>query len=113
VPSGEAAAVRQIAAAGRAEAAAAGAFVRSVAQAWPAYAVLAGLQSLWYERASGGWFSSTKEARDSYAVLTGANRPTTARASRLFAAADGERRTAAQQWTQTLDAEGTRLSGGG
>ena len=55
VPVRLAAAVNSVAGAGRAEADADSVFVRDVEQAWPAYAVLAGEQLLWYERATGDW----------------------------------------------------------
>jgi hypothetical protein len=95
-------AVRQVVAVGRAEAAADDAFVRAVVVAWPAYAVLSGLQSLWYERATSGWYDTSKLAAQEYAVMTGRNRETTTRASQLFAATDQPRRDAADVWAETL-----------
>jgi hypothetical protein len=103
VPVRPAEAVRQIVAVGRAESAAVDAFARAVVTAWPAYAVLAGLQSLWYERATSGWYDTKKLALQEYAVLTDRNRTTTSRASRLFATNDPPRREAADTWAQTLE----------
>jgi hypothetical protein len=102
VPPRPAEAVRQVVAVGRAEAAADDGFVRAVVVAWPAYAVLSGLQSLWYERAASGWYDSTKLAAQEYAVLTDHNRATTTRASQLFATTDQPRRDAADVWAETL-----------
>lgn len=97
-----AAAVNSVVSAGRAEADADSVFVRAVAQAWPAYAVLAGQQLLWYERATGDWYSDTKQAADEYAVLTAPLRTTTTNASDQFGKSDSARRAAADQWAATL-----------
>jgi hypothetical protein len=97
------AAVNTIVRAGRAEADADGVFVRGIAQAWPAYAVLAGTQLLWYERATGDWYDGHKQAAQEYSVLTAPLRTTTNAASTLFGKSDATRRAAADQWATTLD----------
>jgi hypothetical protein len=97
------AAVNTIVRAGRAEADADGVFVRGVAQSWPAYAVLAGAQLLWYERATGDWYDGHKQAAQEYAVLTAPLRATTNVASESFGKSDSARRAAADQWATTLD----------
>jgi len=97
------AAVNTIVRAGRAEADADGVFVRGVAQAWPAYAVLAGTQLLWYERATGDWYDGHKQAAPEYSVLTAPLRTTTNTSSTLFGKSDTTRRDAADQWATTLD----------
>jgi hypothetical protein len=97
------AAVNTVVRAGRAEADAAGVFVRGVAQAWPAYAVLSGEQLLWYERATGDWYAGHKQAAAEYSVLTSPLRTTTSSASTLFGKADAARRDAADQWASTLE----------
>ena len=103
IPVRPAEAVRQVVAVGRAEVAADDAFVRAVVVAWRAYAMLAGLQTLWFERATSGWYDTTKLAAQEYAVLTDRNRATTSKASELFATTDQPRRDAAETWAQTLE----------
>jgi hypothetical protein len=103
VPVRLSAAVNTIVRAGRAEADADGVFVRGVGQAWPAYAVLAGTQLLWYERATGDWYDGHKQAAQEYAVLTAPLRTTTNAASESFGKSDSARRAAADQWATTLD----------
>lgn len=103
IPVRVSAAVNTIVRAGRAEADADGVFVRGVAQAWPAYAVLAGTQMLWYERATGDWYDGHKQAAQEYAVLTAPLRTTINTASQRFGTADSTRRAAADQWATTLD----------
>jgi hypothetical protein len=103
IPVRLAAAVNTVVRAGRAEADADGVFVRGVAQAWPAYAVLAGTQQLWYERASGDWYDGHKQAAQEYAVLTAPLRTTANNASQLFGTSDATRRAAADEWATTLD----------
>jgi hypothetical protein len=103
VPVRLAAAVRTVVSAGQAESDAYGIFVRAVAEAWPAYAVLAGTQTLWYERASGDWYSDKKQAAQEYAVLTAPLRSATNHASQEFGSSDRARRAAAEQWATTLD----------
>jgi hypothetical protein len=97
------AAVSTVAQAGQAEADADGVFIRSVDTAWPAYAVLIGVETLWYERASGDWYDGHKQAAEEYSVLTSPLRATTSKASTLFANSDEMRRAAADQWAATLE----------
>jgi hypothetical protein len=96
------AAVSEVVRAGRAEADADGVFVRGVAQAWPAYAVLSGNQMLWFERASGDWYDGRKQAAQEYTVLTSPLRTVTSQASSTFGKTDQTRRDAADQWASTL-----------
>ena len=103
IPVRLAAAVNTVVRAGRAEADADGVFVRGVAQAWPAYAVLAGTQLLWYERATGDWYDGHKQAAQEYAVLTAPLRTATNTASQSFGKSDSARRAAADEWATTLD----------
>ena len=103
VPVRVSAAVNTVVRAGRAEVDADGVFVRGVADSWPAYAVLAGQQVLWYERASGDWYDGTKQAAQAYAVLTTPLRTTTSSASDAFGKSDTTRRAAADQWAATLE----------
>src|SRR4051812_1118487 len=97
------AAVQTVVRAGRAEADADGVFVREVASGWPAYAVLAGTQQLWFERASGDWYDGKKQAAQEYAVLTAPLRTATNMASMSFGKADETRRAAADEWATTLE----------
>jgi hypothetical protein len=103
IPVRMAAAVQTVVRAGRAEADADGVFVRAIASGWPAYAVLAGTQLLWFERASGDWYDGKKQAAQEYAVLTSPLRTATNTASSSFGDADETRRAAADEWASTLD----------
>jgi hypothetical protein len=103
VPVRVSAAVDTVVRAGRAEVDADGVFLRGIAQAWPAYAVLAGTQTLWFERASGDWYDGHKQAAQEYSVLTAPLRTTTNDASDQFGRSDVTRRAAADQWAATLE----------
>jgi hypothetical protein len=97
-------AVRQVVAIGRSEANADSQFARAVELSWPVYATLVGKQSLWYDRASTGWYRGSDEAASAYAVLIAPDRPATDHASQVFATADRTRRDAAETYAATLDA---------
>ncbi|MFL6238026.1 MAG: hypothetical protein ACJ735_00845 [Actinomycetes bacterium] len=97
------AAVTTVARAGQAETDADGVFIASVGSAWPSYAVLFGMSTLWYERVSGDWYDGRKQAEQEYTVLTSPLRGATRKASGLFAKSDETRRSAADQWAATLE----------
>jgi hypothetical protein len=105
-------AVRQVLVAGRGRADADEAFVRTSEIAWPVYAMFAGRQALWYDRASTGWYRSTDEAAAAYAVATQPLRHSVDNASRLFAATDRARRDATAEYAATVAALRPVLGGG-
>ena len=100
----ETGAVRQVLIVGRARADADESFVRSSEVAWPVYAMFAGLQALWFDRASTGWYRSQTEAAAAYAVVAQPIRQAVDRSSRVFAAADRARRDATAEFAATLAA---------
>jgi hypothetical protein len=107
----ESAAVRQVLIVGRARADADESFVRSSEVAWPVYAMFAGRQALWFDRASTGWYRSQPEAAAAYAVIAQPIRQAVDRASRVFAAADRARRDATAEFAATLAAVRPLLEG--
>jgi hypothetical protein len=76
----------------REESAAADAFRVAGATAWPAYEKLDADQSLWLDRASGGWYRTTSEAAGAYRVLRTDKEPALARARALLERVDAARR---------------------